>query len=88
MSKKHDGAKEEHEKHEHSTVTITLDGNEVSIPKGEYLVSDLKARLGVPADYEFDLVDDGEFRPLSDNTTLKIKEPAIFVSHVRCGASS
>ena len=89
MHNEHNEAKNKHEEHEHSTmITITLDGKEIPIQKGAYRISDLKAKLGIPADYEFDLVEDGQFRPQDDNTILEIEKAVIFVSHVRCGASS
>lgn len=89
MQNEHNEAKNPHEGHEHSPdVTITIDGKEVQIKKGAYRISELKVRLGVPADYELDLVEDGQFRPLDDNAMLEIEKPAIFVSHVRCGSSS
>lgn len=90
MHNEHNESKKQHEDGEHSSiVTIKLDGNSVQIPKGTYRISDLKAKLGVPADYEFELVEkDGEFQPLNDNAELEIKKPMIFISHVRCGASS
>jgi len=90
MHSEHNESKKHHEDSEHSSmVTITLDGNPVQIPKDTYRISDLKVKLGIPADYEFELVEkDGEFQPLSDNAELEIKKPMIFISHVRCGASS
>lgn len=90
MHNKHNESQKHHEDGKHqSMVTITLDGNPVEIPKGTYRISDLKAKLGVPADYEFELVEkNGEFHPLNNNAELEIKKPMIFVSHVPCGASS
>jgi sulfur carrier protein ThiS len=78
-----------HQDHNHpNMVHLKVDGKEMEVPEGEYRVADLKALLGVPAEYEFEIVEDGQFRPLDDNAELKIKEHADFVSHVRCGASS
>ena len=84
--------KEAHEKHGHPhdkrQVTVKIDGNEVTIDAGHYLVTDLKTRLGVPSEYELEIVEDGQFRPLGDQDRIKVEDHDEFVSHVRCGASS
>lgn len=72
----------------HHLVDVNLDGVLRQIEKGEYIVSDLKAKLGVPADYELDIVVAGQFDPLDDNAVIKIKGGEVLVSHVRRGGSS
>lgn len=77
-----------HEPHPPQFVLIEIDGDEKEIPPGKYLIKDLKAKLGVPAEYELDLVEHGKFNPLDDNETINIEHPIKMVSHVKCGASS
>ena len=69
-------------------VPVTVDGDIKHVRRGKYLVSEFKAAVGVPADYELDEVMDGEFRPLADDATIHIKGEEVFVSHVRRGGSS
>ncbi len=69
-------------------IQLVVDGKDASVPKGVYSVSGLKALLGVPTDYEFELIKDGEFHPLDDNHEIEVSKRDEFVSHVRCGASS
>lgn len=77
--------------HEHPhphEVAITLDRHRREIPAGDYVVSALKARLGVPADYELDEIINGEFRELADTAHIDINGGEQFISHVRRGGSS
>ena len=77
------------EGHGHGTlIQVSIDGRHEMLPKGRYLVSDLKQRLGIPADYELDRVDHGEFIPLADTDHIEIHEKQLFVSHVRRGGAS
>jgi hypothetical protein len=70
------------------TVAVTIDGARKEIDAGDYVVSALKVKLGVAADYELDQVIGGEFRPLADTAHVEIKGGEHFVSHVRRGGSS
>jgi hypothetical protein len=72
----------------HHDVAVTIDGNRKEIRAGDYEVSALKAKLGVPADYELDQVIHGEFKELADSAHVQIKGGETFVSHVRRGGSS
>lgn len=75
--------------HAHShEVAVTIDGRRQEIAAGSYRVSTLKARLGVPPDYELDEVVHGEFRALEDTAHIEIKGGEHFISHVRRGGSS
>jgi hypothetical protein len=76
-----------HPRPEH-LVAITVDGEERTIPRGEYTVSALKVLLRIPPEYELDLVVHGEFQPLADDSEIKLKQHMVLVSHVRCGGSS
>lgn len=73
--------------HDH-LVQVSIDGRHEMFHEGRYLVSDLKIRLGVPADYELDQVIHGEFVPLTDDAFLEIHHKMVFVSHVRRGGAS
>lgn len=78
----------EHPGHEHHIVQIKLDDIPREIERGKYVVSDLKAQFGVPADYELDQVVNGQFDPLANDAEIKIKGGEVFVSHVSRGGSS
>lgn len=69
-------------------VKVTIDGNPRNIRRGRYLVSELKDELGVPAEYELDLVVNGELKALTDNEHIVIEGGETFVSHVRRGGAS
>lgn len=85
----HNDDEDGHSKHHGSrTVAVTIDGNRKEIDSGKYLVSALKVKLGVAADYELDEVIHGEFKPLADNAHINIKGGEHFISHVRRGGSS
>jgi len=75
------------DKHSHK-VKVTLNGEKEKIVSGSYKVSDLKVLLGVPSDYEFEIVEDGEFKPLLNNSEIVICGHEEFVSHVKSGGSS
>jgi len=74
-------------KHLHK-VNVTLNGEKKKINTGTYIVNDLKVLLGVPSDYELDIVDAGQLTPLPDNDEITICGHEEFVSHVKCGGSS
>lgn len=73
---------------QHHLVTIEVDGVKKQIRRGKYIVSKLKELIGVPADYELDVVIKGEFHPLDDNAETHVVGHEVFVSHVRRGGSS
>lgn len=73
---------------EPSIVTITVDNKEKKVRKGKYLVSNLKAKVGVPENYDLDQLIHGKFVTLADTDEVKINGKEIFVSHVRTGGSS
>lgn len=85
---KQDNDELNHKSPHHHMVDINLDGAMRQIEKDKYIVSSLKSKLGVPADYELDLVVDGQFNPLADDAEIKIKGGEVLVSHVRRGGSS
>ena len=69
-------------------VTVTIDTQKKEIHRGNYVVSDLKAALGVPPQKELDIVKDGKLDPLSDSSHIVIKGGEVFVSVVHSGGSS
>lgn len=75
------------EKHPHK-VKIELDNHPKHILPSAYVVSDLKALLGVPADKDLDQVIDGVLTTLGDGTNVTINGGEVFFSHVRRGGSS
>lgn len=82
---------ERQEQHPHSKphlVEVKIDGNLRKIAADTYQVPVLKNLLGIPLDYELELVKGGKFHPLADGDTYKVHGHEEFVSHVRCGGSS
>jgi hypothetical protein len=82
---------EHHEQHpaiKPRLVEVKIDGDPREIAAETYQVSVLKNLLGVPLDYELELVKGGKFHPLVDGDTYKVHGHEEFLSHVRCGGSS
>jgi hypothetical protein len=77
----------ETERHGHE-VSVTIDNRKVEIQAREYVVSQLKAALGVDASRELEQVIGGNLVPLDDNAKIHIRGGEVFVSHVRGGGSS
>ncbi len=70
-------------------VTVELNGEKVEILSGDYTTETLKEALGVPADWDIDIVDKlGSFRTLKPGEPIKVIAKLKFVSHVRQGGSS
>ena len=67
---------------------VKVNGNDVKVHRGSYLVSEFKEKVKVDASQELDQVIDGQFKPLDDNEHIVIKGGEVFVSHARCGGSS
>lgn len=76
------------ERHEPHEVTVRVDGKEVTLPAGDYRVSDLKKLLGISADYDLDYIKHGVFELLPDDSMFDLRHREEFVSHVRTGSSS
>lgn len=80
--------KHAHTYHEH-LVRVTIDGDRtVELAARNYLVAELKIKLGVAPEYELEIIDHGQFRPLGDDAHIHIRGGEEFVSHVRSGGSS
>jgi hypothetical protein len=69
-------------------ITVIIDSVPKQIRQSRYLVSELKALLGVAPELELDEVVEGEFRPLQDTGHINVKDHEVFVSHVRRGGAS
>jgi predicted ribosome-associated RNA-binding protein Tma20 len=74
--------------HKEHDVKIIVNGDPVFVPKGKYVVSNLKSLIAIPAEYELDLVVNGQFQALEDGADIHIKGGEEFVGHVRQGGSS
>ena len=69
-------------------VKIEVDNHPDHLAPGDYLVSNLKELIKVPAEKDLDQVIDGNLRTLADEATVTIVGGEIFFSHVRRGGSS
>ena len=74
--------------HDPKLLIITVDNTDREIERGKYVVSDLKAKVGVAENYDLDQLIHGKFETLADTAEVKINGKEIFVSHVRTGGSS
>jgi hypothetical protein len=79
---------EQHPEKKPRLVEVTIDGNPREIAADTYPIPVLKNLLGVPLDYELELVKGGKFHPLADGDSYKVHGHEEFLSHVRCGGSS
>lgn len=74
--------------HRQDSVSITINGTEVSIHRGHQTVAAIKAAGHVPPADVLEQVIDGRLVALDDNAAVTLKGGEIFISHVRdCGAS-
>jgi hypothetical protein len=69
-------------------VPVTIDNRTVEIQAREWVVSQLKAALGVDPSRELEQVVDSKLIPLDDSAKIHIRGHEVFVSHVRGGGSS
>ncbi len=69
-------------------VTVKIDNREVTLPVGRYTGAQLKVLFEVRGEYELDIWDGGEFKPIADDQYFEICKPETFVSHSRTGSSS
>lgn len=76
------------QEHHCAAIEVSVNGAAVKIAPGDYRIPDLKSALGVPADYDLEVVKDGEFRPLADSESHRVHAHEEFVGHVKAGGSS
>jgi hypothetical protein len=69
-------------------VPVTIDDRTVEVQSREWVVSQLKAALGVDSSRELEQIVGGKLVPLDDNAKIHIRGSEVFVSHVRGGGSS
>jgi hypothetical protein len=69
-------------------VTVTVNGSLRNIRPGNYTLADLKQLFQIDPCHDLDEVICGELRSLEDSGKTHIEGGELFVSHVRCGASS
>lgn len=74
--------------HPRHQVAVTIDGRIVMMEANQYLVTDLKSKLGVPPEYELEHIEHGQFQPLADEALFSLHHAEEFISHVRTGTSS
>lgn len=84
MQQENDDTKQHHGQ----LVTITLDSVPRTIEEGVYKVAELKTKFSIPAEYELDVVVNGEFKPLNNERSIHIKGGEVFVSHVPQGGAA
>jgi len=72
----------------HELVAIEIDKKAVELRSGEYEVTQLKERGGVPTDFELDELIHGKLVPRPDKSHIHIKGGEIFVSHPKDAGSS
>ncbi len=69
-------------------VEVFIDDKPVKLAAQRYTVPELKTKLGVPLDYELELITKKGFEPLKDGETFHVKGEEKFLSHIPCGGSS
>jgi hypothetical protein len=74
--------------HGKDEVSVSIDGVTKSIHRGSYTTEDLKTALGVAAQRELDIIEDGVFRTLAPGSRITVKEGMEFISRQPAGGSS
>jgi hypothetical protein len=74
-------------KHPH-LVTITVDDKNHEVRKGQWVVSDLKAAVGVDPAKVLAKINPHGIKDLADDEEIGVKDGERFMSHARSGASS
>ncbi|MBW4053709.1 MAG: hypothetical protein HIU85_20060 [Proteobacteria bacterium] len=75
------------DRHPHK-VTIIVDGVKHEVRAGPWIVSELKAAVGVPAAKVLAEITPQGLKDLDDGATISVHEGERFMSHVRTGGSS
>lgn len=86
QEKERGGRAKDHD-HDHK-VMVKVDGHPEHVVPGTYTVAAFKELVGVAADRELDIFENGAFEPLADDSEITIVGHEVFVSHVRTGGSS
>ena len=69
-------------------VSIMVDSVPRQVHRGSWRVSELKQELGIDPGRVLDLVVDGSFHELPDDSRITIKGGEVFISHVPQGGAS
>lgn len=69
-------------------VTVTVDKRQISVHRGNYIVSEFKKEVDVDPSRDLDEIVDGHIKPLQDTDHLVIKGGEVFISHPKSGGSS
>ncbi len=69
-------------------VTVTVDKRQISVHRGNYIVSEFKKEVDVDPSRDLDEIVDGQIKPLQDTDHLVIKGGEVFISHPKSGGSS
>jgi hypothetical protein len=78
----------DHGEHHSHKVTITVDGVKHEVRPGAWVVSELKAAVGVPAAKVLAEITPQGLKDLEDGATITVHGGQRFMSHVRTGGSS
>jgi hypothetical protein len=78
----------DHDGHHPQKVTIVVDGVKHEVRPGPWIVSELKAAVGVPAAKVLAEITPQGLKDLEDGATITVHEGQRFMSHVRTGGSS
>jgi len=79
--------KRDHDAHP-DKATIVVDGVKHEVRPGPWIVSELKAAVGVPAAKVLAEITPQGLKDLDDGATIMVHEGERFMSHVRTGGSS
>lgn len=71
-----------------SNLTIRVNGKDIPVAPGEFIVSEFKKLICVDVAHDLDQIVDGQFKTLKDNDRIEAKDRDIFCSHGRGGGSS
>ncbi|HYX10011.1 MAG TPA: hypothetical protein VE912_25010 [Bacteroidales bacterium] len=76
------------EKKKTEDVTITINGETISISKGVHKVTELKSLGNIAQADDLEELKNGKLHLLADNASTNIKGDEVFVSHPKDSASS
>lgn len=77
-------------KHDHGkeNVEIIINDTQYEVHRGHHTVAELKTLAGIPLAYDLNIVNDGKFEFLQDDSGITIKGDEKFISNPKDGASS
>jgi hypothetical protein len=85
----HAAERELEEAHKHNEdITIVVDGIDRRVRRGKWIVSDLKAKLGIDQAKVLAEITPQGLKDLDDNAEIELHEKEQFMTHARSGGSS